>query len=51
MRRAPDPGAQRIATWVRSNVPSGATFSTTGRGRGSKLLERALIASETPLGG
>jgi hypothetical protein len=51
MRRAPDPGAQRIATWVRSNVPSGATFSTTGRGRGSKPPERALIASQTPPGG
>jgi hypothetical protein len=51
MRRAPDPGAPRIATWVRSNVPSGATFSTTGRGRGSKLPERALIDSETPLRG
>ena len=24
MRRAPDQGARRIATWVRSNVPSGA---------------------------
>ena len=51
MRRAPDQGARCVATWVRSNVLSGATFSTTGRARGSKLPERALIASETPLGG
>ena len=51
MRRAPDQGARRIATWARSNVPSGAISSTSGRGQGSKPPGRALIASETPPGG
>jgi hypothetical protein len=51
MHWAPDPGAQCVATWVWSNVPSDATFSTPGRGRESKPPGRALIASETPPGG
>jgi hypothetical protein len=50
MRGAPDPGARRVATWVRSNVPSDAISSISGRGRGSKPPERALIASGTPPG-